>query len=352
MGFEALLQSIVKTDEATNGLNNNLVQIIGSLNSTAEELYGAYTALDTLRDTLRFLNVGAETLSFNSIRGAGSIDALAAGIEAYTQNFLTEAQQLSLSTTLLQKEFNKLNLAMPVGKDGFTSLINGIDKTTASGQELYGRLIILSESFATVADSVQESIDSLESTLKDKSQTMFDSFISSISNMFDSIVGMAESTEATLLGIRTADTGNTQETIYNKFVEYNKLLAKFEAAQISGDIKTAESSYSSLLGMSGDLSQAGYKTEITNLLENKLANFDSNKDILRVNIVDGLGTLLNLTQEQTNQLQTAAKDGAITNLELDSINSYSASQWKELLSINSSGVLTDFLKSLSSQYLK
>ena len=331
VGFEALLQSIIKTDEATNGLNNNLVQIIGSLNSTAEELYGAYTALDTLRDILKFLNVNTETLSFNSIRGAGSIDALAAGIEAYTQNFLTEAQQLSLSTTLLQKEFNKLNLAMPVGKDGFTSLINGIDKTTASGQELYGRLIILSESFATVADSVQESIDSLESTLKDKSQTMFDSFISSISNMFDSIVGMAESTEATLLGIRTEDTGNTQETIYNKFVEYNKLLAKFEAAQISGDIKTAESSYSSLLGMSGDLSQAGYKTEITNLLENKLANFDSNKDILRVNIVDGLGALLNLTQEQTNQLQTAAKDGVITNLELSNIKGLTETQKNGIL---------------------
>ena len=160
---------------------------------------------------------------------------------------------------------------------------------------------------------------------------MFDSFISSISNMFDSIVGMAESTEATLLGIRTADTGNTQETIYNKFVEYNKLLAKFEAAQISGDIKTAESSYSSLLGMSGDLSQAGYKTEITNLLENKLANFDSNKDILRVNIVDGLGTLLNLTQEQTNQLQTAAKDGAITNLELSNIKGLTETQKNGIL---------------------
>ena len=149
--------------------------------------------------------------------------------------------------------------------------------------------------------------------------------------MFDSIVGMAESTEATLLGIRTADTGNTQETIYNKFVEYNKLLAKFEAAQISGDIKTAESSYSSLLGMSGDLSQAGYKTEITNLLENKLANFDSNKDILRVNIVDGLGTLLNLTQEQTNQLQTAAKDGAITNLELSNIKGLTETQKNGIL---------------------
>lgn len=326
VGFEALLQSIIRADQATNGLDNNLIKVISSLDGTAEELYGTYTVLNTLRNTFKFLNVGAETLSFNSIRGAGGVEALAQGVEAYTQNFLTEADQLSLSTSLMQKEFNKLNIAMPVGKDGFISLINGIDKTTASGQELYGRLIILSEGFANVADSVEESIKLLESTLKDETKKLFDDFISSISVMFDAIVSMAESTENTIFNIKTRDTGNKQETIYNQFVEYNKLLAKFEAAQISGDMKTAESSYSSILGLSSTLSEAGYQTEIVSLLENKLAGFDSTKDILRVNIVDGLGVLLELTQEQTSQLQLAAKDGVITNQELTSIKNLTQTQ--------------------------
>lgn len=326
VGFEALLQSIIKTDEAVYGLDNNLVQIIENLDSTAEELYVVYTALDDLRNVLKFLKLDTDAVSYASIRGAGSAEALAQGMQSYTEGFLTDAQQLALSTTQLQIEFNKLNVAMPTNKESFTELIESLDLSSEAGQELYGRLIILSESFATVADSVQESIDSLESTLKDKSQTMFDDFISSISNMFDSIVGMAESTEATILGIKTGDTGNTQETIYNKFVEYNKLLAKFEAAQISGDTKTAESSYNSLLGMSSDLSQAGYQTEIVGLLESKLAGFNTSKDILRVNIVDGLGSLINLTEEQTNQLQLAAKDGAVTNSELSSISGLTESQ--------------------------
>lgn len=326
VGFEALLQSIVKTDEAVNGLDNNLVKIVESLDGTAEELYGAYTALDQLRDTLKFLNLETETLSFASIRGAGSLESLSSGLASYTENFLTESQQLSLSTTLLQKEFSKLNISMPVGKEGFISLINSIDKTTEAGQELFGSLIILSDSFAEVADGVADSIATLEEALKEESQGMFDKFISSISKMFDSIVSMAQNTEQTILGIKTSDTGNTQETIYNQFVEYNKLLAKFESAQLSGDISTAESAYSSILGMSSSLASAGYQTEIVNLLEDKLENFDLSKNILRVNIVDGLGSLLNLTKEQSSQLQSSVQDGVVTNQELANIKNLTQAQ--------------------------
>ena len=121
VAFEALLQSIIKTDEATNGLNNNLIQIIASLDSTAEELYLAYTTLDTLRDTLKFLKLETEAISFASITGAGSLDALSSGISAYIENFLTDEEQLSYNTALLEKEFSRLNIAMPVSKDAFTT---------------------------------------------------------------------------------------------------------------------------------------------------------------------------------------------------------------------------------------
>lgn len=354
IGFEALLQSIVKTDEATYGLNNNLVKIIESLNSSAEELYGTYTALDNMRNILKFLNTDIQTLSFASIRGAGSAEALATGLQSYTENFLTEEEQLSLSTKLLQNEFNKLNIAMPVGKTGFINLINSIDKTTESGQELYGRLITLSEGFAKVADSTEESITKLEEELKTISDEAFNSFISSISTMFDSVVSMAKRTQDTILGIKTSDTGNKQETIYNQFVEYNKLLSKFENAQLIGDTKTAEDAYSNILGMSSNLSQSGYKTEILGLLESKLANFDSTRDILRVNVVDGLGTLLNLTQEQTNQLKEVANDGVITNQELSSINNLTQTQKDGIVEFakNSTYFSTEDTLSSLNEYMK
>lgn len=72
VGFEALLQSIVEVDEAVYGLDNNLVNIIGNLDSTAEELYGVYTALDGLRNILKFLKLDTDAVSYASIRGAGS----------------------------------------------------------------------------------------------------------------------------------------------------------------------------------------------------------------------------------------------------------------------------------------
>ena len=183
VGFEALLQSIVKFDEATYGLNNNLVQIIGNLDSTAEELYGAYVALDTLRETLKFLKLDTDAISYSSIRGAGSVEALADGMNAYIENFLTDEEQLAYKTMLLRKEFSKLDVAMPSNKEGFTALINSLDLSTDAGQELYGRLIILSEGFATVADETDKLMGSIEDSFLKTIQTIEDAINALLGNI-------------------------------------------------------------------------------------------------------------------------------------------------------------------------
>jgi uncharacterized protein Smg (DUF494 family) len=43
--------------------------------------------------------------------------------------------------------FNSLNIALPNSKEAFKELLGSIDLTTEAGQELYGRLIILSGEF-------------------------------------------------------------------------------------------------------------------------------------------------------------------------------------------------------------
>ena len=183
VGFEALLQSIVKADEATYGLNNNLVQIIGNLDSTAEELYGAYIALDRMRDTLKFLKLDTDAISYSSIRGAGSVEALADGMNAYIENFLTDEEQLAYKTMLLRKEFSKLDIAMPSNKEGFTALINSLDLSTDAGQELYGRLIILSEGFATVADETDKLMSSIKDSFLKTIQTIEDAINALLGNV-------------------------------------------------------------------------------------------------------------------------------------------------------------------------
>ncbi len=311
VGFEALLQSIIKTDEGLYGLNNNLVQVIGSLDSTAEELYGAYVILDGLRDRLKFLNHNIDGLSFGMIKGAGSIDALQSGFEAFFEGFLTDTEQLSYITSVMSKEFNKLNIALPVNKDAFKALLAGIDLTTTAGQELYGRLIILSEGFAEVADAVKESITALEEQLLDKGTQAFEDFNTALEEVFKSVQSMITKTKNLITSItdETAD-----EDLYTKLVKYNKLFDEFA-------LNGSEDTYDAILKLSESLAKdEDVAPSVLKRLDGALGSLTEKEQILRVNIVDGLGELLGLNQEQLQQLQTSVSDGKLTNTELTSIN--------------------------------
>lgn len=247
IGFEVLLQSIVKADEASYGLSNNLVKIITSLDSTAEELYVTYTTLDTLRETFKFLQVDVETLSFAAIRGAGGIDALASGVSAYIENFLTDEEKLAYSTTLLQKEFEKLNILMPTSKQGFKDLLASIDKTTETGQELYGRLIILSEGFATVADESEKLHDETISRITD------------IQNAFLDLIGLIDTTINNLLGKQTGN--NTTEGTISNYLEKRQqvdILLSKGSNLTETEISTLNSLVSELASMASTI-QSGFE---------------------------------------------------------------------------------------------
>ncbi len=332
IGFEALLQSIVKVDEASYGLNNNLVQIIGSLDVTAEELYGMYTALDTLRDTLKFLKLDTDAISFASIRGAGSVDALTSGMNAFVEGFLSDSEQLALTTTLLQKEFGKFNMTMPTSKEGFRSLVEGLDLSTEAGQELYGRLIVLSKQFAEVSDNVTKSIEALQEELKALTEDGFSAFSDSMSEMFKSIQSMATNTKNLIDKIRGDVTKNSDDGLYQNLVKYNQL---FDEYAITG----SEEIYNSILTLSQTLSEnTDVAPVIANRLEDALGGLLEKEDIIKVNIVDGLGTLLGLNSEQVVQLKAAVKDGNITNQELASINGLTQTQKDGILTVaNNSG---------------
>lgn len=192
VGFEALLQSIEKVELATYPTNNGLLNIIENLSGTAEELYSVYINLDELRDRLVFLGLDAQGLSSTMIYGAGTITDLQNGFKAYFENFLSEDEQLAYKTEQLTQKFNSLGLALPSSNLGFKDLLLSIDETTASGQELFGRLIILSEEFAEIsslrADALQEELDITNGTISNIKEisTSLDNVISNLRSGLDS----------------------------------------------------------------------------------------------------------------------------------------------------------------------
>lgn len=310
VGFEALLQSIIKTDEAVYGLDNNLVQIIGNLDSTAEELYGVYTALDGLRNILKLLKLDTDAVSYASIRGAGSAEALAQGMQSYIEGFLTDAQQLALSTNQLQIEFNKLNVAMPTNKESFTKLIESLDLSSEAGQELYGRLIILSESFAEVADGVAESIKALEDELSSSMKSGFDDFVAGIDALFEALQNNINKTQSLIDKL----TGKSEvDSLSTNLIKYNQAFADYQSTG-------SQESLDALLKYSEQASDLGGNIPlIIDELKNVLGGLNTQEEVVRVSVVDGLGKLLGLNEQQVTQLKAVSKDGKLTNAELDSI---------------------------------
>lgn len=340
VGFNALLQSIIKTDEAVFGLDNNLVNIIGSLNATAEELYGTYTALDTLRDTLIYLGLSADGLSFSSIRGAGSVVSLSDGISSYLENFTTDSEQLGFKVQQLQDEFNKLNIAMPTSKEAFTALIESLDLSTDSGQELYGSLITLSETFASVMDEFDDYIEDLESSLT-TIEDSFSTFIDGLISIGDSFIDVGDTIENIIDSLAGKKSGaSTQLKDIEKYWEKR---AKIDALLSKGaDISTSEAvTLKTLTAELGTLStniQGGAidnNSAITDSLISDLSKIDSSvssaNEILQVSIVDGLGGLLGLSEEQLAQLKLSLVDGKLTNTELESINGLTEAQKEGIL---------------------
>ncbi len=295
VGFEALLTSIIKTDEATYGLNNNLVQIIGNLNTTAEELYGAYVALDTLRDTLNFLQLDVEGISSVSIRGAGSIGALSSGVENYIENFLSDEEKLAYHTGLLSKEFEKINVEMPTSKDAFTDILESIDLTTEAGQYLYGRLIILSEGFAELSDEAEGVYDKSISRISD------------IQNAFLDLIGIIDTTINNLLGRQA---GSTTETTISNYLqkrgEVDVLLEK-GSSLTDTEMKSLNKLVSELASMASTI-QSGFtdNTAVTGNLVQDLALIKSKLNYTNQFVSN------DLTEAKANILSTGFSEGGYT----------------------------------------
>ncbi|WP_026804681.1 hypothetical protein [Aliarcobacter lanthieri] len=335
VGFEALYQSIENFEERTYGANSGLLDIIQSLNSTADELYSTYTILDDFRDRIRYLGHDTYGLTRAMISGAGSISALQDGFKDFFDNFLNNDEQLTFDTKQLIDNFNSLNIVLPTSKDNFRSLIDSIDLTTSSGQELYGRLITLSGSFAQVSDKTTSSLEELIKEIDELSNSSFNSFVLSLEKVGDSLKSLKD---IALGFINSFNTSNSD--LKSNIITYNQKRANFEEYfNENGSLKDGVE-FDAVKSLYGEISSiakniASKDDDLTSSLiskfEKDIEQFDLANDVVKVKIVDGLGSLLDLESLQLAQLQLAFKDGTISKDELEKISGLSDETIKKIL---------------------
>jgi hypothetical protein len=309
VSIEALKQSIIKFDEAVYGSGNGVVDIISLINSSAQDLYDTYTTLSTVRDKLGFIGTPTSALTSSMLLGADGAQNLSDALGSYFDNFLTDEEKLQYNTTAMAKEFAKLNLTMPNGIQGFKNLLASIDTTTDAGQELYGRVITLSDGFASLADDMGKSMSAIQDSIKS-----FIGMIDSIQQTIDKLLGNttgANSTDALiktywdkreradqLLALGAGLTSSQQTELQGLVGDINNLSTSIQSASVGDNTKITSELVNELIGLKQDLD-----------LENK---------ILNVNIV-GINSTLGLNYANNLITSLPSFDVGTTNVPRDMV---------------------------------
>jgi hypothetical protein len=249
VGFEVLMQSIANTNNVTKDLSNGLIELMDAVGGTAEELYSLYNALDSLGLMLSSVGIDSIMLTQAMIAGAGGIEQLASGISDYIDGFLSESEQTMYKVSLLVEQFDRLNLAMPDSKAGFKELVDGIDTTTEAGQDLYGRVILLSSAFDEASESAEDArnsyvelfsrIDKILKPTAFKTLTELYPLIgtATLENANDVISKLEEARDSEL---------NSIQSIINAVASLNDLSKSIRDTAMSTTLSSSQAQYSSM----------------------------------------------------------------------------------------------------------
>lgn len=242
--------------------------------------------------------------------------------------------------------------------DAYRQAIKG--DFTAETIDLWNQLGEALLNVDTLTNSYNESLENLNTTLSTELinntnslseylVSTFATFASGFENIFSTALTLNQKTQDTLRNLRSNRSNASNLT------EFNKLISQFESIKNTTDTSAIQDTYSQLLSMAGNLgSDIRYSGAIERLLTGYQGSFADTENITRVAIVDGLGDLLSLNQEQVTQLKTAVTDGKLTNDELNNISGLTDIQKAGILEVanNSQYFSTESTLSNLEEYAK
>lgn len=115
-------------------------------------------ALDDTGKAMERLGFGADSLTPTLINAAGGLESLQASLSSFYDLYYTETEKQAMAQADLVAQFEALNLALPESKDAFRKLVEGIDRSTTAGEEMFVSLLKLGPAFAQVVDVVDTTV--------------------------------------------------------------------------------------------------------------------------------------------------------------------------------------------------
>lgn len=165
---EIVRQSVL-LNETTKDISGGFYDLVSSFDGTAEELTDFVMTLQDLQDQLFMTGKNADYLTSAMILGAGGIDKLSSGLDAYFE-MLSPAEQAAELTRRLTNEFAIFGKELPADVKAFRALVSSIDISTEAGQKLYGQILALAPEFNDLQDALEAAnsdINELVNSLRD-----------------------------------------------------------------------------------------------------------------------------------------------------------------------------------------
>ena len=164
---ELVKESLIEFHGATSSVS----EIIRNLSGDVNDLAIVYTALAGVMDLLSAAGAKFTDVSLEMIQGAGGLDALTNGLEAYFTGFFSSQEQLTVKTAELEDEFYRLGFVhMPQTREEFRALIDTIKTSNGAYDETLGGLMALVggfEEFLELTSQVADETDNLSRAQQD-----------------------------------------------------------------------------------------------------------------------------------------------------------------------------------------
>lgn len=168
LATEIIRQSYL-TKVGISTIKGGMTDLVNTFDGSAEEITDFINTLEDLQEQLFMTGKSGDYLTSSMIIGAGGLDKLSSGFDAYFE-MLSPAEQAAELTRRLTKEFAIFGKELPADVKAFRNLVSSIDITTEAGQKLYGQIIALAPEF----NDLQDALDSANSDVNALVQSLRD----------------------------------------------------------------------------------------------------------------------------------------------------------------------------------
>lgn len=200
-----------------------------------QRLYGVFVVTNRVVESMgrsaETLNLSTSNLRQSLVDIAGGVSSLSGMLDSYYANYFTQDEQKAVKLDELSKVFKQMNLTLPKTREQFVGLVNSMNLSTESGQQMYVKLLSLSDAFASVTDSLATP------TLAEAKSSVQSAF-NDITNILEASISSLDSFAKAIRKFKVdlkLDKELSPYSVYDKYVMARDRLEEIQQKALAGD---------------------------------------------------------------------------------------------------------------------